>query len=29
MKRTIKTRCSILEIQPFADSKYSYLNFAS
>ena len=29
MKRTIKTRCFILEIQLFADRKFSHLNFAS
>ena len=29
MKRTIKTGCSILEIQLFSDRKSSHLNFAS
>ena len=29
MKHTIKTRCSILEIQLFPERKFSHLNFAS
>ena len=29
MKRTIKTGCSILEIQLFSDRKFSHLNLAS
>ena len=27
MKRKIENRCPILEIQPFHESKFSYLNF--